>query len=223
MDKNDDIRIRERLIILRKMIFEMSQKEFSEYLGLPQSTLSSYESGKMSPSLSMTFMIAKKCNVTMDWLCGNDKKTKVESIADIAEFFFELFEMKDIDPKQTRLGKAQMPEIPEAEPLNLGGLTFIAKSTQNPSLNKRIKFDYDLAHMVGEIAELADKWKSYSISQEDYDKEKKALIERYQSVPIAQFKKRGRLSEAERLRRNILLLQGQLDALQGKKKKDDID
>ena len=70
----------------------MSQKEFSEYLGLPQSTLSSYESGKMSPSLSMTFRIAKKCNVTMDWLCGNDKKTKVESIADIAEFFFELFE-----------------------------------------------------------------------------------------------------------------------------------
>ena len=61
----------------------------------------------------------------------------------------------------------------------------------------------------------------YSYSPKKLTREQKALIERYQSIPIAKFKKRGRLSEAERLRRNILLLQGQLDSLEGKEKKGD--
>lgn len=49
-----------------------NQSEFSSLLGIPQSTLSSYESGTMKPSVDAAINIANTCNVTMDWLCGRD-------------------------------------------------------------------------------------------------------------------------------------------------------
>ena len=46
-----------------RMSLEMTQKEFSEYVGIKQQTLSGYERGIMKPPLDIAKEIAEKCNV----------------------------------------------------------------------------------------------------------------------------------------------------------------
>lgn len=64
-----------------------NQKEFSALLKIPQSTLSAYETDRMHPPIFTLVKIAKKFNVSMDWLCGigSDNKlseqTESESIS----------------------------------------------------------------------------------------------------------------------------------------------
>ena len=50
-----------------------SQKEFGALLGIPQATLSAYETDRMQPTISSLIRIAKKFNVSLDWLCGIKK------------------------------------------------------------------------------------------------------------------------------------------------------
>lgn len=71
----------------------MTQKDFSEYIGVKQQTLSGYERGIMKPPLDIAKNIAEKCNTSIDWLCGlsNNQSIIKESIwtyADIIEFCF---------------------------------------------------------------------------------------------------------------------------------------
>nr|WP_295680306.1 helix-turn-helix transcriptional regulator [uncultured Lachnoclostridium sp.]DAE03933.1 MAG TPA: helix-turn-helix domain protein [Myoviridae sp. ct2cn10] len=58
-----------RLKELRNSMF-MTQKEFSEEIGFTQATLSAYENNQKKPSLDIVRDIAKKCGVSIDWLCG---------------------------------------------------------------------------------------------------------------------------------------------------------
>lgn len=72
MKKNRDNIFGNRLRILRKNILKLTQKEFSELIRTPQPTLSAYESGRNKPTIDVVINIANKCNVSIDWLCGND-------------------------------------------------------------------------------------------------------------------------------------------------------
>lgn len=65
----------------------MTQKDFSEYIGIKQQTLSGYERGIIKPPLDIAKNIAEKCCVSMDWLCG---------IKDQKEFKLEINNYKDI-------------------------------------------------------------------------------------------------------------------------------
>lgn len=80
--------------------FGMTQKEFSQYVGIKQQTLSGYERGLMKPPLDIITEIAKKCGVSIDWLCGlSDKKTSSnipQTLADIFEMLFLIQEYSDI-------------------------------------------------------------------------------------------------------------------------------
>ena len=62
-----------RLKMLRNHHFHMTQKEFAQFLSLQQPTISAYENGKVSPVITEAMDIAKKCGVSLDWLCGNQK------------------------------------------------------------------------------------------------------------------------------------------------------
>ncbi|MCI8319070.1 MAG: helix-turn-helix transcriptional regulator [Lachnospiraceae bacterium] len=65
---------------------EMTQKDFSEHIGIKQQTLSGYERGIMKPPIDVTKNIAQKCNVSIDWLCGlSDKKTLSDEIKTFAD------------------------------------------------------------------------------------------------------------------------------------------
>lgn len=58
-----------------------TQKEFCLLLGIPQSTLSAYETDRMQPTVDSLINIATKFNVSMDWLCGinEDSEQKIRN------------------------------------------------------------------------------------------------------------------------------------------------
>ena len=60
---------------------QMTQKEFSAFLGVKQQTLSGYERGTAKPPLDIAKNISKKCNVSLDWLCGlSDRENPDEKV-----------------------------------------------------------------------------------------------------------------------------------------------
>lgn len=56
---------------------KLTQKEFADSLNISTVSISSYETGAKTPSLDMVINIAKKYNVSIDWLCGlsNEKQS----------------------------------------------------------------------------------------------------------------------------------------------------
>lgn len=56
----------------------ISQAELSRRTGIASATLSSYEKGKMPP-IDKAFQIAETLNVSLDWLCGSDSETLLNS------------------------------------------------------------------------------------------------------------------------------------------------
>ena len=85
-----------RLKELRKKL-AVTQKVFANYIGVSSATLSSYETGAKQPSLSILLVIAQKCQVSLDWLCGigtqninsefNSYGDVIEKLAGIAFMF----------------------------------------------------------------------------------------------------------------------------------------
>ena len=69
----------------------MTQKEFSAFVGCPAATLSAYENGSKSPSLEIIKGIAEKCNVSIDWLCGLSEKMntsdEIKTYSDVIKLF----------------------------------------------------------------------------------------------------------------------------------------
>lgn len=74
--------------------FGMTQKDFSQYVGIKQQTLSGYERGLMKPPLDIVTEIAQKCDVSIDWLCGLSVKMRNEdelkTYSDVIDTFVKL-------------------------------------------------------------------------------------------------------------------------------------
>lgn len=51
----------------------LTQKELAKFLNTTHSTISAYESGKTLILTIFAYEIAKKYNISMDWLCGKTK------------------------------------------------------------------------------------------------------------------------------------------------------
>lgn len=68
-------------------------------MSIPQPTLSAYESGRNKSTVDVVINIADKCNVSVDWLCGRDEQTLINSLGDIMSFLFELYETKEFSYK----------------------------------------------------------------------------------------------------------------------------
>ena len=66
---NDFITFSKRLRELRESL-NMTQREFADYVGFTQATLSAYENSLKIPSLDIVMRIASKCKISIDWLCG---------------------------------------------------------------------------------------------------------------------------------------------------------
>ena len=65
-----------RLRELRLETLNMNQREFAKLLGIPQPTLSAYESGRIKPKIDAAINISEKCDASLDWLCGRDTKSR---------------------------------------------------------------------------------------------------------------------------------------------------
>ena len=107
MNESISTRIKE----VRKSL-HMSQVEFAKFLGITQATVSAIESGSRIPSTDTALTIAKKCNVSMDWLCGLSNKKSAsdmpETYSDVARLLIPLMELpitqhKIVEPHQLSL------------------------------------------------------------------------------------------------------------------------
>lgn len=77
---------------------KMTQKDFSEHIGIKQQTLSGYERGIMKPPLDIAKGIAEKCNVSIDWLCGlSDESGLQPEIANYKDIAIKILDLLKID------------------------------------------------------------------------------------------------------------------------------
>ncbi len=67
-----------RLKILRTKL-KKTQKEFAIFVESTPATISAYENATKNASLDVITNIAKKCDVSIDWLCGLSDKEKISS------------------------------------------------------------------------------------------------------------------------------------------------
>lgn len=84
-----------RLRMLRKEILNMKQSEFAKYTGLSQPTISAYEQGRTNPTVDKVILIAEKCNISIDWLCGRNMSGSVNSMGDLVEILLALYCAKE--------------------------------------------------------------------------------------------------------------------------------
>lgn len=62
--------MKDRIKKLRKSIPEhgKTQESFAKFLGIPKQNLSSYETGRRTPSDGVVKLICEKCNVNEEWM-----------------------------------------------------------------------------------------------------------------------------------------------------------
>lgn len=90
------IRIKE----LRKRL-GMTQKEFAVANGMTQSSLSLYEKGSVIPSTENLVKIAKKYNVSLDWLCDNNVVIDINNEISVVKLIISLLEVDYASLKKT--------------------------------------------------------------------------------------------------------------------------
>lgn len=91
---------------------DITQKEFANIIGVSAATVSAYEQGEKIPNLSVAMKIAKKFNVSLDWLCGlSDKENQtISDVKDAAKTLFDIgkiieFEIKYVEKSRERLDR----------------------------------------------------------------------------------------------------------------------
>lgn len=99
-----------RIKELRKYL-DQTQMQFAEFIGVTQSALSGYENSDRMPSCDVLINISKKCNVSIDWLCGlSDKMTLDKHITTYKDLFQLLIAVLD-----TRYVNKEAPVIDEID------------------------------------------------------------------------------------------------------------
>ena len=80
---------------------EKTQAEFVVGLGITASALSSYEKNTKNPSINVVKRIAKKYNVSIDWLCGLSEKQenseRIENYADLIRYIARISSIGALD------------------------------------------------------------------------------------------------------------------------------
>ncbi len=177
-----------------------SQKEFAEFIGIPQPSMSAYENGKNNPTLEVLINIADKCNVSLDWLCGRQTEFALTDLSDVANFFYGLVETNEIgcdivvhDHIENGLDIEEEGETDDRYRW-WTRLTFYGNDNRFP-------YNADICNMIKKINENIGDLESYSIPQESYNTTKEKTIN-YYSLPLTK-KEFPELSREERLRKHI--------------------
>lgn len=86
----------DRMISLRTE-YGMTQKGFSEYVGVPQSMISRIESGKVEPGMQTLTRIAESCHVGIDWLqLGDERKKRYPIDSNVLEYLWNNEEVREM-------------------------------------------------------------------------------------------------------------------------------
>lgn len=76
-----------------------TQKQFAQFVESTPATISAYENATKNPSLDVVMNIAKKCHVSLDWICGfsDEKGISLNTCADVLHLLFELGTLDGIE------------------------------------------------------------------------------------------------------------------------------
>lgn len=188
-----DIKLGENLQILRKEL-NYSQKDFAEFLGIPQPSLSAYENNRNSPTIEVLINIAKKCNVSLDWLCGLPTSSlNVASLGDVSEVLYQLMEINEIG-----IDVEVHDHLPnDIETETEKWYTRLTVYGNDP----RFRFNADLCNIIRKMHDNISDLETYAIAKETYDREKESARE-YYSAPVTK-KNFPELSRDERMHKHI--------------------
>lgn len=180
----------ERLRQLRTQDLHLSQKEFSEIIGIPQSTLSSYESGKIKPTIDVVISISQTFSVSIDWLCGRETTVKVNSLGALMECFFEIFEVEDIELKADIDNTFE--EDAAGNPVfhdNYAKLTFLPhyfEATGDKSI-----MGEELVDVIEQAYSITESYKKYEKTKANYERERDFWIDYYKDIPLKKINREG--------------------------------
>lgn len=180
----------ERLRQLRTQDLHLSQKEFSDIIGIPQSTLSSYESGKIKPTIDVVISISQTFSVSIDWLCGRETTVKVNSLGALMECFFEIFEVEDIELKADIDNTFE--EDAAGNPVfhdNYAKLTFLPhyfEATGDKSI-----IGEELVDVIEQAYSITESYKKYEKTKANYERERDFWIDYYKDIPLKKISREG--------------------------------
>ena len=180
----------ERLRQLRTQDLHLSQKEFSDIIGIPQSTLSSYESGKIKPTIDVVISISQTFSVSIDWLCGRETTVKVNSLGALMECFFEIFEVEDIELKADIDNTFE--EDAAGNPVfhdNYAKLTFLPhyfEATGDKSI-----MGEELVDVIEQAYSITESYKKYEKAKANYERERDFWIDYYKDIPLKKISREG--------------------------------
>lgn len=186
-----DINLGEKIKMTRNRL-GYTQKEFAEFIGVPQPSLSSYENNRNPPTTEVMINIAKKCSISLDWLCGlsvdEDNKLEINEVKDLTTIMYNLMEINEIDVK-INLNK---PDIETADSKWSATLTIYGN-------DKKFKYNSYLCRMLESVKELRLDVESFEIDAETYEFKKSRELDRYANLILTK-KFIPMLSRDERIR-----------------------
>ena len=171
------------------------QKEFAEFLGIPQPSMSAYENGKNNPTIDVLIDIADKYKVSLDWLARRSNCTFSLSIMrDFVLFMYEMAMKKEIGFKIIVEDKFPNNDIETEENKSNVKLVFYGNDKEHP-------FNPDVCNILKELFDNLFDLESYSITKEQFDSMKNKSLE-YYNLPLTQ-KEFEELSRDEILKKRI--------------------
>lgn len=189
-----------RLKSLRSVLGK-NQKDFAEYVNIPQPSLSAYENDKNSPTLDVLIQIADKCGVSIDWLCGRTNSTiNITNLSDIVDVLFQISETNEIGCEITIHDKIENGlDLETANETDdryrwWTQLKFYGNDKDYP-------YNADICCIIKKVNNIMTDLKSFGLSKEDYEIAKEHAINHY-SLPLTQ-KQIPNLSRKERLKKHL--------------------
>lgn len=183
-----------RLKYLRRNLLDMTQKEFSKLVDIPQPNLSSYEIGRNKPTVDILITISEKCNVSIDWLCGKDSdRNSMYTLGDVASFLFDFYSIEQFDCGTASLN----PDINNTNKAADQDVTLTFSPTAGES-NPQLTYSSFICEILRSVFDLHTQLRNYDCSQDYYDAQKTILIEQYNNLPVSKLNHSG-ISETERI------------------------
>lgn len=82
--------IGDRIIKLRESLLYKSQAEFAKACGMNQPALCQYENNVRKPSIEALKKLSKTCNVSIDYIVGNENNKSNDFISPVVMMFDKL-------------------------------------------------------------------------------------------------------------------------------------
>lgn len=189
----------QRIKKTRKMM-KMTQVEFAKLLDVPQPSISAYEKDKYLPSFEVIGKIMKECNVSFEWLNGNNSvPDSTLTVTDIGNMISQLFEIDSLS-FQVEAEKSHSSSKNKSECIH-PKVTFTLLN--NDALGDNlISYLYEMQSVCFDCS-------NHLISEEESLNKKSQIYEKYM-IPIS-FKKYRETSEKELMETQVKALQKKLN------------